>query len=319
MFKKFSSGILILILIGLLAVYFIVRFAGQKERTFRDKVLSFDPAVVTAIQMNDPAQGQSVELRLSGNTWQVISEGRSYTADSNMVQGILSQLSDLPTKRYAGKGRDSWEKYELTEDQATLVTLFSGPKQIASVYIGKFSYTMPQEQPQAMQMRQQQGDMTSFVRLADEQDVYAVEGFLKMSLNRNANSYRDRKLVSVNPDDITRFVFDEDGRETTLENKEGRWFFDGFPADSAETARYKSTMARLSGGKFTEDGMPPGNPSHTLTLEGNNFAPIQIRAYPVADTNVNYVITSSVNQGSNFNGKEGSLFEKIFRPFPTDD
>ncbi len=188
MFKKFSSGVLIIILIVLLGIYGAVRFAPSKERTFRDKVLTFDPEVITGINIKNPGK-PAVDLELTGGTWTVNDDGGQSPADSNAVIGILKQLSDLPTKRFAGKGNEVWKKYEVTDSAATLVTLTSGEEEVAKILVGKFSYSMPQDQQQ-QQYRQQQGDMTTFVRLAEEKEVYAVDGFLKMNFNRDASQFK---------------------------------------------------------------------------------------------------------------------------------
>jgi len=315
MFKKLSSGILIIILAILMIIYLIVRYAGSDERTFRDKVLSFDAATITEILINDPKSKEGVvDLRISEDKWIVNNGGQDYTADSNVVKNILKLLSDLPTKRYAGKGKEAWIKYEVTDSAASLVTLKASEKTVAEIYIGKFAYNMPKEQQQQVQSRQQRGDMTTYVRLADEKDVYAVDGFLKMSFSGNVNSYRIRNLVSVNPADINRITFDEPGSRKVLENLDGKWLLNGAPIDSTKVVRFRSTLARLTANKFVDKGVLPSNPSHSLKIEGNNFTPVQILAYPVADTNVAYIITSSANPESFFNGKDGGLFKKIWEP-----
>jgi hypothetical protein len=317
MFKKFKSGILMIILAALMIIYLIVRFAGSNDRSFRDKVLSFDAATITEIMINDPKSKEgAVDLRLAGDKWIVNNGGQDYTADSNVVKNILKQLSDLPTKRYAGKGRDAWVKYELTDSAASLVTLKSSEKTLAEIFIGKFSYNMPKEQQQQAQFRQQRGDMTTYVRLANEKEVYAVDGFLKMSFSGNINSYRFRNLSNVNPADINRITLDEPGSRKVLENLDGKWLLNGAPADSTKAVRFNSTLARLSASKFVDQETLPSDPSHSLKIEGNNFTPVKILAYPVADTNVAYIITSSANPGSFFNGKEGGLFKKIWANQP---
>jgi hypothetical protein len=313
MFKRFKSWMLMIILAVLMIIYLFVRYAGSDDRTFRDKVLSFDPAVITEINIKDPkSKDGPVDLKLMGDKWMVNNGRKDYSADSNVVKNMLKQLSDLSTKRYAGKGHDAWIKYEVTDTTASLVTLKTTDKTVAEIYIGKFAYNVPKDQQQQVQSRQQRGDMTTYVRLADEKDVYAVDGFLKMNLSGNINSYRFRTLSSVNPADISRITIDGPGNQNVLENQDGKWLLNGAPADSTKAARFRSTIARLAANKFIDQEMPPSNPSHFLKIEGNNFTPVQIQAYPVADTNVAYIITSSANPESFFNGKEGGLFKKIW-------
>ena len=312
MFKRFSSVILMAILAGLLVVYFIVRFSGTNDRTFRDKVLSFDPAVVTSITIDDPKSLQEpVELRLSGEKWMVRSGVKEYPADSNIVKGALNTLSDMPTKRFAGKGKESWIKYEVTDTSGIKVTLKSSSKTVAEILIGKFTFNMPKDQQQS-QFRQQRGDMTSFVRLADEKDVYAVDGYLRTTFSAKPDSYRYKNLSGVNAQDITKMTVSKPGGLTVYDLSTGKWTMNGMPADSATTARYRSAVARLSGSKFVDPEMVRSAPAYTLRLEGNNFSPVDIMAYPVADTNIAYAISSSVNPDAYFDGKTGGLFKRIW-------
>lgn len=314
MFKKFTSGILIIILIVLMVIYLVVRYTGSDDRTFRDKILSFDPAAVTQILVKDPKSGQEpVDIRLEGGKWVVKAGGHDYNADTNVVKNILKQLSDMPTKRYAGKGKDAWVKYELTDTSASLVTVKASEKTVAEILIGKFNYNIPKDQQQQMQSRQPRGEMTSFVRLPDEKEVYAVDGYLKMTFSGKTDSYRYRNLVSVNPSDITRITINEPGSKKVLDSQEGKWLMDGIPADSIKVAKYRSALGRLSGSKFVDLEGGQSYPAYSLMIEGNNFTPVELQAYPVADTNVAYVISSSANPGSFFNGKEGGLFKKIWQ------
>jgi hypothetical protein len=312
MFKKVNSSVLIVVLTILLIAYLIVRYSGSNERTFRDKVLSLDAAGVTQIIINDPKSQQgSVDLMKSGDKWMVKVGNREFNADTNVVKNILKQLGDMPTKRFAGKGSDAWIKYEVTDTSGTLVTLKSGGKTVAELVVGKFSYNIPKDQQQ-MPNRQQRGEMTSYVRLSDEKEVYAVDGYLKATFTGKTESYRNRTLAGVNPSDITRITLNEPGSRKVYENPDGKWTLNSLPADSATVARYRSAIARLSSAKFYDQEVVPAMASHSLMIEGNNFTPVEIQAFPVADTNVNYVITSSANPESYFNGKEGGLFRKIW-------
>jgi hypothetical protein len=134
-----------------------------------------------------------------------------------------------------------------------------------------------------------------------------------MSMGRGADAFRIRSLASVNPVDINRMTITEAGERNILELSGGKWTRNGLPADSTQTVRFRSTLARLSGTKFEDGQYPAGLPSHTLIIEGNNFNPIELKAYPMADTNIIYLVTSSANPGAVFNGKEGGLFEKIWK------
>jgi hypothetical protein len=312
MFKKFKSGVLIIILAVLMIAYMIVRFSGSGDRTFKDKILSFDSGSITEIQVNDPKNMEEpVRLVKSGNNWVLKTGNREYSADTNTINSILGNLSELPTKRYAGKGRDAWKKYEVTDSAATLVSLLKDNKTVAELLVGKFSYEMDQSQQQ-MPGRQQRADITTYVRVPDEKEVYSTEGYLKMSVGGKLDTYRNRGLVNVNQNDIIRMTLSGPEGRTVIENRDGIWLNNGEPADSLETARYRNSLARLNGTKFYNEDLGPTGASHTLLIEGNNFNPVELKAFPSADSTVSYIISSSSNPGTFFNGKEGGLFEKIW-------
>jgi hypothetical protein len=154
--------------------------------------------------------------------------------------------------------------------------------------------------------------MTTFVRIAGEEDVYAVDGFLKMNFNRDAASFRNKVLVSVNAGDVNRITVTDGLELKRIEIQQGQWQVNGMPGDSTELKKYRQALSRLSGAKFVDGASVPLTPDCSLTLEGNNFSPVQLKAFSVADTNIQYIITSSANPGAFFNGKEGGLFRKIW-------
>jgi hypothetical protein len=163
-----------------------------------------------------------------------------------------------------------------------------------------------------MGMRQQQGEMSTFVRLTEEKQVYVVDGFLKMAVGREGEAFRDKGLVGVLRNNINRVSFNYQGKAMKLERQDdNNWMFNDRPADSAKAAQYVTTIARLAGQEFIYEQVELGAPSHTVTIEGNNFSPVEINAYPVADTNYNYVLVSSKNPEAKFSGKKSDLFGRL--------
>jgi hypothetical protein len=312
MFKRFTSRILIIILIVLLAVYFVVTQLSSRDRTFKDKILSFDSKNVTEILISDPKAKTEVKLELDGKEWKVLANGKTYNGDTNVVKNILKQLGDLQTKRFAGKGEDAWIKFQVTDTNAIKVTLMGKSDRVAELYIGRFSYSQPKgQEKQAMQQQQPKGEMNTYVRAAEDKEVYAVDGFMRMNFNRDFNSYRNKMLVNVKPNDITRIVYTYPDRKMTLEKQGTKWMVNGMPADSVKMTRYLSTMARLSSANFVDIDLSAAQPAYLVNIEGTNFSPVQVKAFPVADTNINFAISSSVNEGAFFNGKKSDFFKKI--------
>jgi hypothetical protein len=311
MFKKVKPGWLMIILIILLAIYFIVRYTGDNDRNFRDKMLEIDPENITEVIITAPDQPGITHLKKEGDEWQVLVNEKAFRADTNAIQGMLVQLGKLGTKRFAGRGKDTWQKYELTDSAGTRIDLFKEGKELASLMIGKFEYTQPPQGQQPAQFRQQQGEMSTYVRRTDEKEVYVVDGFLKMTIGRNSDAYRDKNLAGISKADISKISFNYPDGRMELTKNENKWFLNNTPADSVKTEKYLGTISRLNSMDFINEDLQLGSASHTVVIEGNNFQPIEIKAYPVADTNIGHAIVSSRIPGTFFNGGKAGLFDKV--------
>ena len=315
MFKKLNSKVLIIILIVLGGIYYISTLTDNNDRSFRNVIVAIDTAQVTEIAINSTKDNLNIILSKTGNSdWEVASAGNKYPADKSIVQNILAQFSEMKPKRIAATSKFKWADFEVSDSTGTYVILKDGNEELTNIYIGKFSYTQPPQGAQQQQMQQQQrGIMTSFVRLADDDDVYAVEGFLKMSYQNDVNSYRNKSLANVNKDDISKLEFNYVDRKISLSKEGTQWMMNGQPADSANTVKYLNKIYRLNSSNFVDQSTQKlSAATYKLSIEGNNFSPIEIQAFPAADTTIKYVVTSSVNPGAEFDGSKAKLFEKVF-------
>ena len=315
MFHKLNIKTLVIILIVLAAVILIIDMMGDKERSFRSEIVEVDTASVTAIHITIPKDQVEIILSKTGSSsdWEVLSQGNKYPADVNVVKNILSQLNDLKAERVAATSKDKWDEYEVSDSAGTRVVLMDGKKKLADLYVGKFSYAQPPQGSQQNPYQQQRGKMTSFVRLEDEKEVYAVDGFLKMSYQNDVNSYRNKTLVNVGKNDISRLVFSyPDNENFSLTKNNEQWLIGGQIADSASMVGYLNKLYRLTSSNFVDPStIKISDATYSLRIEGNNFTPIDLWAYP-SDSITQYVITSSINPGAEFHGSKSKLFENIF-------
>jgi hypothetical protein len=315
MFKKLDIKTLVVILIILAVVYAISEMAGGRDRSFRNIIVEVDTADVESIYIR-PANASSPIIlnRTAAGAWEVSGQGNSYPADEGMVRNILSQFTLMKPERVAATTKEKWAEYELNDSLGTRVTLKGNREELADLMIGKFSYTQPpQTQAQQNPYQQPRGKMTSFVRLTDETPVYAVDGFLKMAYQDKVDAYRNKSLVKVTPDDISTLHYTYPDGTISLEKTNGHWLMNGQPADSAAMLKYLNKLARLNSNAFVDPSVvKTGSATYKLSLEGSNFAPVILEAFPVADTAMGYVITSSANPGAEFDGSNAQLFETIF-------
>lgn len=309
MFKKLSFKILLIILGVLLVIYLITLLSDKSERTFKEKVLTVDTADVNTILIFPIGKDDVILTRLD-TAWKVELDSFNYNADKKMIKNIFTQLINLKPDRVAATNESKWAEFEVDDSTGTRVILMENDDILTELLIGKFSY-IPDKNSSPEQPK---GKMITYVRLADEDEVYAVEGYLKLNFNYDLNSYRNKAVVNAHRSHITKLTYTEPDKKSFVITKmgESNFMVDGVPVDSARTVSFIIRLANTNSRDFyNEDFYFPSEPDYILKVEGDNFEPIIVNVYP-ADTVNKYIITSSINPGTKFRGGR-TLFKKIFK------
>jgi hypothetical protein len=318
MLSKFlNTKTLIILLVVLGLIFLISKLTEKEDRTFKSEMVSIDTAKVTKMVIHPKLgdKGKEVMFTKTGTEWKLESDGKSYKPDQTSVKNILSELVRMKSERVAATEETKWKEFEVTDSTATRIMLYNDNKLLADLYVGKFNYVQPpQGQGQQNPYQQQnKGRMSTYVRPAGDKEVYVVDGFIKMSIQANVNTYRDKTLFASNKDDLTKIAFNYPNGEGFVLSKDGtKWFLNGQPTDSVMTAKYLSKLAKVTSTNFIDDVMPLTSvPTHQVKIEGNNIIPVEISAFP-ADSVNKYVVTSSLNPDSKYSGAKSGLFERVF-------
>jgi hypothetical protein len=315
MFKKLDIKWLVGIFATLLVIVVIVTLIDKKStinhnRTFNSELTNIDTANVSAIIIYPKSKKEHIELVKTDEIWQVTIKNKKYNADENSLKNIIVTLGSMQATRVAAKDKSAWAEYEVTDSAATHLIVKEGKKVTADLYIGKFSYKQPKNANPYMQQR---GTLTSYVRLAGEEEVYAVDGILSMAFNREASDFRNHTIIKSEKEKWTKLTFIRPDGPFYLNKQNDRWMIDGIMADSASVAEYLSSISWLSNGNYIDESLVETNAMvYQLSIEGENFTqPINIKALK-ADTSNVFAIASSLNEGNYFSGKNSGLMEKIF-------
>jgi hypothetical protein len=315
MYKKLNLKTLAIILVILIVAAVAVYLSDSKkgERSFRARMVDADTSKITTVVIYPRAEKENaIELKKESDGWKVISGTDVYPADEIMVRNMMALLADLKPQRLAATEKSRWKEFDLTDSAATRVKLYTGKKLATNLYVGRFSYQPPKNQNPYNYG--QQGTMSTFVRLADEKNVYSVEGFLAMSFGRGINDYRKKIVTRFNKQDISKLSFTYPADSSFALVREGNnWMVNGLVCDSASVATYFNTLSMLSSSYFVDNKKQPDNqPVFTLNIEGNNFVtPIVVKAFE-SDSTIRYIVSTSLNKGAYFSGKDNNLVNKIF-------
>jgi hypothetical protein len=133
-----------------------------------------------------------------------------------------------------------------------------------------------------------------------------------MTFGRGINDLRDKTLVNVPAQNITRVTFTYPADSSfVLSHNNNQWNIDSEKADSAKTAGFMTTLSRLSSYDIANEASTLGKEAFSVKIEGNSMQPILLKAFE-SDTIVKYLITSSVNPDVCFKGSQNELMKQIF-------
>ncbi|MEM1138136.1 MAG: DUF4340 domain-containing protein [Bacteroidota bacterium] len=299
MLRNISNTQLFIVLIALIAVYSVREFFGKPNRSkaFKANIVEIDTTAVTQVQIVKP--GTSFKLKKANVTWEVYeNEKQLAKAEASKVNNALTELLSLKPSRVASRKEEKWTDFQV-DSSGTQVQVFEGENKTLDLIIGRFGV-------KNMQARQFQ----TYVRLADEPEVYACEDFFGASFPSNANDYRNNKLSNIERDSIISlsYTYPADTSFSLVKNG-NNWLIKDELADSASVANLVRDIASASSRNFNDSFNKTGKkPQYKLivNIAGKN-EPVGIEAYQESN---NWYLVSTSNPESIFS--DSTLVSKLF-------
>lgn len=307
MLKKLNTKTLLIIFLALVAVVVLTQIMDKKKgsRTFKQELVNVDTSLVNEILLY-PNSEQHKEIRLtrSGEAWTVQRENISSEADTGYVRNLLGTFALIKPQRLAATEEAKWKEYNVDDSLGTRVKFLSGGKLLLDIVVGKFSFN------------QASRSGISYLRLYEEEDVYAADGFIPMAVNQPLNEWRNKIVVRGNKEDWTKISFSYPDSSFVLKKEGGKWIIENAGADSNKIEQYLNDLSYLANSSFVDNYSPSSSPAMWVTVEGNNMAsPVTLKAFQ-ADSANRFIINSSVNPNSWFSAAKGNLTGRIFKKLP---
>ncbi len=310
---KFNNSLLLVIFLVLAVIFVIAKYTtGRKaERTLATDIVQIDTSQVSSILLYPRAeQGTQLEFRKNGTSWTVTRGEITAAADARSVTSTLGELLNLEAEQLVARSRESWAEYQVDDSLGTRVIVKEGKKTTLDLVVGRFSY-QPAPQNQYDPYGQNRVTGKTYVRLSDGKEVYAVEGFLAMSINQAFDRWRDQRVTQLNRTQVSRIIFDYPADSGFVaERNDAGWMVAGIMADSASMASYLNGISRKTLREFADGFQPGGDSDYRVSFEGDNMSPQQVRAYIQPDSSI--VVNSSINPDTwfltTFDGLFGDLF-----------
>ena len=311
--KKITNKTLLILFLALAAIALVFYFIDSKkgDRTFKTELVKVDSAKVTSITIYPKGKPkETLSLIKSGKSWEVKFNNHSYPADTMTVERILQVLGKVNAERVASTDKSGWKGLEITDSLSTHVVVNQGSEITADFRVGKISFT--RNINQQSYGRNQNMDVKSHIRVAGDDRVYVVDGFLSMMFSDQPSMYRNRMVFKFNKTDLVKLTFIYPGDSSFQLTKSGnKWLVNDQPTDSAKVENWLNSVANCTNSDFADDKTQPVNFPYALHIEGNNMKTIEVKGAFDSGSKT-YYITSTFNTSAIFGGSNSYLFNQVF-------
>jgi hypothetical protein len=315
MFRKLNNKTLLIIfaVLALLAVIVMIYDNHKGERTFKSELFKVDSAAVTSITIYPKGKGgEMLKLSKAGNGWEIVSGKKRFPADSGVVRNILQSLAHVAPERVAGTDQSVWKTFEITDSASARVVVEQGNKITADFRTGKLSFS--QDRNGQYNGGNRNMSVKSHIRVAGDDRVYVVDGWLSVMFSDNPSQYRNRVVFKMDKKLVTKLTFVYPGDSSfVLARNDSKWTVNNLPADSATTDRFLNSIVNTSSSEFADDGAIFPVYRYTLKIEGSNMTPIEVNGAFDAGSK-KYYVRSNVNHSAIFGSSTPNLFNQVFPP-----
>jgi len=264
-------------LIAVLAVglgLYIYFFEAPKmlQEAKGDHIVDVEAAQIEHIRLTYPA-AKPVELVKMDGTWRLLSPIDA-AADANQVDQFITALRDATIERRIPKDEaENLKSYGLDTDTGTqgrLELTLAGGRTLPAIVVGN---TTPV-------------DFHAFVRVEGKDEVLLTPLIFHTSIKKTGFDFRNKTLLHVDPQAISRLTLDKPGQKIVLERKGDDWTLLSPTSDraDAETARgLVSTLptieaiAYFDGPEVNRPKFGLDAPSLTVTADVTGAAPVSFK------------------------------------------
>ncbi|HZY82448.1 MAG TPA: DUF4340 domain-containing protein [Cyclobacteriaceae bacterium] len=177
--KKINNKILAISLVVLVGVFVVARLvrAPKLEGNLRKELVNIDRTKVTEVRI--ASRDSLVTLVKENDKWNIVRGEKKIEADSAAVSRLLQTIQLVEATRMASRKKDKWAGFKVDSTGTNISVYYGGDKE-ADFIVGSFGFN---QTPGNGGIQGGQGIAAyTYVRLADEDEVYIVDGFLGASV-----------------------------------------------------------------------------------------------------------------------------------------
>jgi hypothetical protein len=273
----------------------------SRSKSFREELVVIDTTRVDRIVITK--SGQSFEVTRTDNQWLVSIPGnRKVDATSSSVNNALGSLLRIKPDRIATRDPEKWVDYQV-DSSGTRVQVFENNATVLDLILGRFGIHGQQQ-------------FHTFVRLSQDDEVYAANDFMGISFPSEPKGFRNSRFLQITSDSITQVTFNYPADSAFILKKTAdQWYIGNDQADSAKVATFLSGLRYMNGSDFVDDVEPAVliNPTLRVQIKSSDILEeVSLEGY--SHPQYGYILHSSYNPKAYFSDE--NIETRIFKGRP---
>ena len=168
-------------------------------------ILKLDESTITKVELKKKDAEPIVLAKSTSGSWQ-ITEPKPFNADQSNVSSTLSSLATLNSERVIDDKPSDLKQYGL-DPPVVEVDITTKDNRSQKLFLGDDSPT---------------GSSVYATRAGDPR-VFTIASYLKNAIAKNLNDFRDKRLLPVNADQISRFELIHKGQTIEFGRNKEEW------------------------------------------------------------------------------------------------
>ena len=249
-------------------------------------ILKFDDVAITQIKLKKKGAEPIVLTKAPAGAWQ-ISGPKPLGADQSTVSGIVSTLASLNSERLVEEKPGDLKRFGL--DQPTVeVDVSEKAGKTHELLIGDEAPT---------------GGMF-FAMLGGDPRVFTIAGYTKSSFDRNLDDLRDKRLLTVNFDKISRVQLIRGKQEIEFGRNKEDWQIVRPRASRADNSLVEDLIRKVTEAKMDLSGAPDAGKAASAFGSGVQVAAVKVtdesgtQELQIRKSNDTYYAKSSAVEGA---------------------
>jgi hypothetical protein len=250
-------------------------------------VLKILPSSVTELAIKQKGL-DPITLKKTDGKWQ-ITEPKTYRADQEAVAGVLSTLSALSADRVVEEKTADRKQYGLAEP-------------VAEVDVGTRQLMLGDDTPAG-------GDV--YAAVTGDPRVFTVSSYTKTSLAKSLNDLRDKSLLTLNPDKVSRVELLKKGQDLEFDRTKDGWQILKPTASPADATAVNDLVRTLTNARMDLTGVATGFAQATLVGTAKLTSDSGVQTLEVRKNKDDYYAKSSATEGTyKIDTSVGQAFDK---------